>query len=124
MEEPGIVMEELKKDESPKGKLGNILRLVDIAAEKNKFRFQDPDGGNVRVIFSKDVKDLVRFAFVVAYTELGSAMVDQHREEAEALMVDANMYASTIAAAPLIEMTGLSAEEIGKIMNTKDEEEY
>jgi hypothetical protein len=119
VEEFGTVMEEIKRDESPKGKLGSILKLVDIVDKHHKELGVVASRGTAG--FSvEEIKELVRFAFVVAYTELGVTMVDQHREEAQELMNDANLYASTIAAEPLMRMTGLSAEVLGRIMNTKE----
>jgi hypothetical protein len=123
MEDFGIVMEELKEDKSPKGKLGNILKLVDVITEKNKYHYADSDGGLVRVILADDVKQLIRFTFVVAYSELGAAMVEQHTNEALDLKEKANLYASTIAVGPLTLMTGLTPNEIGEIMNEGDNDE-
>ena len=117
MEEFGVVMEELKEDTSPKGKLGNILKLVDIVADVSQ-------GGDVGGYISRsDVKELIRFTFVVAYSELGSSMIEQHLLEAIDLKDKANLYASTIAVGPLTSMSGLNPNEIGDIMNAGDNDE-
>ena len=118
MEDFGIVMEELKEDKSPKGKLGNILKLVDVITDKNVDSFEGRE-----CMYKEDIKHLIRFAFVVAYSELGAAMVEQHTGEALDLKEKANLYASTIAVGPLTRMTGLTPNEIGNIMNEGDPDE-
>ena len=121
MEEFGVVMEELKVDKSPKGKLGNILKLVDVIADK--YDTSDPLDDMDCILSVEDVKNLIRFTFVVAYSELASAMIEQHAGEAEDLKEKANLYASTIAVRPLTSMTGMTPVEIGNVMNEGDDDE-
>jgi hypothetical protein len=89
MEDIGIVMEELKEDKSPKGKLGNILKLIDVVSELPGNCY-NVNGSDMFVLSVEQIKDLIRFTFVVAYSELGAAMVEQHTNEALDLKEKAN----------------------------------